>query len=69
MYLCLYVYVCLHTYQMVRGLKECAQLTDLLTGFDVIVNGTVVESWASMLPQWSTYLEWAVANRINQVSE
>ncbi len=47
----------------------CAQLTDLLTGFDVIVNGTVVESWASMLPQWSTYLEWAVANRINQVSE
>eukprot|EP00048_Salpingoeca_helianthica_P016700 m.233702 g.233702 ORF g.233702 m.233702 type:complete len:781 (-) comp19280_c0_seq1:100-2442(-) len=44
------------------------ELTDFLQGFDVRVNASVLlEPWESMMPQWVSFLDWCVANKINQV--
>eukprot|EP00043_Microstomoeca_roanoka_P012301 m.118520 g.118520 ORF g.118520 m.118520 type:complete len:806 (+) comp15451_c2_seq1:171-2588(+) len=43
------------------------ELTDLLTGFDISINGSVVEKWEDMLPDFERYLQWSVANRLNRV--
>ena len=43
------------------------ELTDLLTGFAIYINGTETESWESMLWGWSSFLEWAVASHLNEV--
>lgn len=45
------------------------ELTDFLQGFDVAVNGSVVEPWESMMDDWLKFLDWSVANKINQVCE
>ena len=48
------------------------ELTDMLTGFDITVNGTVVEAWDEMVPDFERYLHWSLAHRLNrsgQVSE
>lgn len=45
------------------------ELTDFLQGFDVAVNGSVVEPWESMMDDWLKFLDWSVANKINQVCD
>ena len=43
------------------------ELNDLLTGFDVTMkNGTVLETWASMLPDWESFLQWCLAQGLNR---
>ena len=42
------------------------ELNDLLTGFDVTVNGTVLETWESMLPDWENFLQWCLAQGLNR---
>ncbi|EGD82140.1 hypothetical protein PTSG_02814 [Salpingoeca rosetta] len=43
------------------------ELTDMLTGFDITINGTVVEKWEDMVPDFERYLQWSVAHRLNRV--
>ena len=44
------------------------ELTDFLQGFDVRQNVSVVlETWESMMPNWLSFLDWALANKLNQV--
>ena len=42
------------------------ELTDFLQGFDITINGTVSETWDSMMGDWIKFLDWAVANKISQ---
>ena len=44
------------------------ELTHFLNGMDTVTkSGQLVESWASMIPEWNNMLEWLIANRQNGV--
>ncbi|EDQ90471.1 uncharacterized protein MONBRDRAFT_24286 [Monosiga brevicollis MX1] len=42
------------------------ELTDLLTGFDLTANGTVLETWEAMQPDMALLAEWCLANLQNR---